>query len=98
MPETYCILTTEPNELVAPVHNRMPVILTRATMSRWIGSEPLGESERRDLVRPLAPELMAVARVSRFVNSTRNEGPQCLSAPEVSPQLELGNLLDSGDT
>jgi putative SOS response-associated peptidase YedK len=96
-PETYCILTTEPNELVAPIHNRMPVILTGATMSRWIGSEPLGESERGELVRPLAAELMAVVRVSRFVNSTRNEGPECLSAPEGPSQLELGNLMDPGD-
>jgi putative SOS response-associated peptidase YedK len=38
LPETYCILTTEPNELVAKVHNRMPVILTAETMPRrWIG-------------------------------------------------------------
>lgn len=96
-PETYCILTTGPNKVVAPIHNRMPVILTGETMPRWIGSEPLGDSERRELVRPLAPELMTEVRVNRHVNSTRNEGPMCLSAPEVPPQLELGNLLDPGD-
>ncbi len=95
-PETYCILTTEPNELVAPIHNRMPVILTGPTMPRWLGSEPLEDGERRELVRPLAPGLMAVTRVNRFVNSTRNEGPKCLSAPELPAQLELGNLLDDG--
>lgn len=95
-PETYCILTTEPNEVVAPIHNRMPVILTGPTMPRWLGSEPLEDGERRELVRPLAPGLMAEMRVNRFVNSTRNEGPKCLSAPEVPAQLELGNLLDDG--
>jgi putative SOS response-associated peptidase YedK len=97
-PETYCILTTAPNEVVAPVHNRMPVILTGSAMPRWLGSEPLEESERQALVQPLASELMTVIRVSRFVNSTRNEGPECHSAPEVPPQLKLGNLLDFGDT
>ena len=40
IPETYGILTTEPNALVAPLHHRMPVILTPETMARWIGSAP----------------------------------------------------------
>lgn len=97
LPETYCILTTEPNEVVAPVHNRMPVILTGATIPRWLGSGPLEEAERLELVQPLAPELMTAVRVSRFVNSTRNEGPSCHSAPDTPPQMELGNLLDPGD-
>jgi putative SOS response-associated peptidase YedK len=88
-PETYCILTTEPNEIVAPVHDRMPVILTAATMPRWIGGEPLPEAERRVLTQPLAPELLTVLRVSRFVNHPRNEGPECLSPAEDPPELEL---------
>ena len=44
-PETYCLLTTEPNELVAQVHNRMPVILTAAVMPRWLGDSPLADEE-----------------------------------------------------
>jgi putative SOS response-associated peptidase YedK len=93
-PETYCILTTAPNELVAPIHNRMPVILAGQTMPRWLGSEPLGEEERQALVQPFSPELMTVVRVNRFVNNPRNEGPACLSAPEVPSQLELGGPLE----
>jgi putative SOS response-associated peptidase YedK len=90
-PETYSILTTTPNEIVAPIHDRMPVILTGATMARWLGSGPLPDTERRSLTQPLEPGLMTVVRVSRFVNSTRNEGPQCHApAEDPLPELDLG--------
>jgi len=83
--ETYCILTTEPNELVARVHNRMPVMLTAETMARWLGDLPLGADEFGLLVRPIAAERMASRPVSRFVSSSRNEGPGCLAPPDEAP-------------
>ena len=92
LPETFCILTTTPNERVAAIHNRMPVILTVETMSRWIGDRPLPDSELRSLTQPLAADRMTVRPVSRFVSSTRNEGPQCLAPPdEPPPELPLGS-------
>jgi putative SOS response-associated peptidase YedK len=91
LPPGFAILTTMPNVLVAPVHHRMPVMLTRETMPRWIGSEPLPEAEYRELTRPLAPEKMIEREVNRFVNSSKNEGPQCLAPPEETPrEPELG--------
>jgi len=89
IPETYCLLTTEPNELVARVHNRMPVILTREAMPRWIGDQPLGAEALAALVRPLDAGLMESRPVSRYVSSSRNEGPQCLAPPDAPPQGEL---------
>ncbi len=90
-PETFAILTTTPNELVRPIHDRMPVILTAGTMARWIGDRPLPEEEFRELTRPLAAEQMTVRPVSRFVSNSRNEGPQCLApAEEELPELPLG--------
>jgi putative SOS response-associated peptidase YedK len=90
LPETYCILTTEPNELVAKVHTRMPVILTPETMPRWIGDQPLGADALANLVHPLDPGRMESRQVSRFVSNSRNQGPQCLSPPdEIPPQPEL---------
>lgn len=90
LPETYCILTTAPNELVARVHNRMPVILTPETMPRWIGDQPLAADVLASLVRPLDPGRMESRPVSRYVSNSRNQGPQCLSPPdEVPPQPEL---------
>jgi putative SOS response-associated peptidase YedK len=90
LPETYCILTTQPNALVARVHDRMPVILAAEAMLRWIGDAPLDEGEYRSLVRPFEPGLMESRPVSRFVSSSRNQGPRCLDPPEeVPPEPEL---------
>jgi putative SOS response-associated peptidase YedK len=90
LPETYCILTTEPNALVAQVHVRMPVILTEETMPRWLGEAPLGEGQFASITRPLDPARMAVRRVSRYVSSNRNQGPRCLEPPEdIPPEPEF---------
>ena len=89
-PETFGVLTTEPNALVAPIHDRMPVVLTEETMAGWLGAEPLGAEVYRALTRPLAAERMSVRPVSRFVSNSRNDGPQCLEPPEDGPpELEL---------
>jgi putative SOS response-associated peptidase YedK len=93
LPETYCILTTEPNELVAQVHTRMPVLLTPETMPRWIGDTPLDEGELKLLFQPLDAARMVSRPVSRFVSSTRNEGPGCLAPPgsePSEPELDFG--------
>jgi putative SOS response-associated peptidase YedK len=88
--ETYCLLTTAPNELVARVHDRMPVILTAETMPRWIGDRPLAEEELKLLVSPLASGRMESRPVSRFVSNSRNEGPGCLAPPdEIRPEPEF---------
>jgi putative SOS response-associated peptidase YedK len=86
IPETYCLLTTQPNALVARVHDRMPVILTAATMPRWIGDQPLADEEYLALVSPLAASAMESRPVSRFVSNSRNEGPECLAPPRDAPE------------
>jgi putative SOS response-associated peptidase YedK len=85
LPETYCLLTTQPNELVAKVHDRMPVILTGGTMARWIGDKPLAEAEYASLVRPFEASRMESRPVSRYVSNSRNQGPRCLSPPDEAP-------------
>jgi putative SOS response-associated peptidase YedK len=90
LPETYCILTTTPNELVGRIHNRMPVLLTEETMPRWLGDRPLADEEYRTLTAPLEAGRMESRPVSRYVSNSRHEGPRCLAPPdEESPELEL---------
>ncbi len=50
--ETFTIITGNPNELVAPIHNRMPVILVPANYARWLDVEQLDAVE---LLRPTLP-------------------------------------------
>ena len=85
LPATFCILTTSPNEVVAPIHNRMPVLLTAETMPRWIGDRPLAETELKALTQPLPSARLRVRPVNRYVSNTRNEGPQCHAAPDEAP-------------
>lgn len=84
-PATYTVLTTEPNELVATIHHRMPVMLTKETLADWLGAQPLSDSFYRQITRPLPASLMRMRPVNRFVNNSRHEGAQCLESPHVEP-------------
>ncbi len=69
--ETFAILTTAANEVLAPIHHRMPVILKAAAFGPWLTGEevPLG---------PCPPEAMTAWPVSTFVNRPANDGPRCI--------------------
>jgi putative SOS response-associated peptidase YedK len=89
-PETYCLLTTHPNELAARVHDRMPVILTNEDMGRWIGDTPLSPETLASIIAPISPDRMQSRPVSRYVSNSRHEGPECLAPPaEVPPEPEF---------
>jgi putative SOS response-associated peptidase YedK len=75
---TCSILTTDPNQLVAPLHDRMPVVLDAADWDAWLdAATPPGEL--RPLLRPYAAESMDAYAVSPAVNNVRNEGPELLA-------------------
>ncbi|MCC5655333.1 SOS response-associated peptidase [Nostoc sp. XA013] len=58
MLRSYTIITTEPNELVGMVHNRMPVIIGREHWTKWLGEKPATEEELKALLRPYPATLM----------------------------------------
>ncbi len=79
------IVTAKPNELIAPIHDRMPVILDRAAETAWL--EPgLLEEDRLELLRPLPAELMVAREVSDLVNDVRNDDAR-LVEPREAAQL-----------
>jgi putative SOS response-associated peptidase YedK len=72
------IVTTTPSEQVAPIHDRMPVILDPEVEGEWL--DPATGEER--LTEMLVPaEGMAVTEVSEAVNDVRNDGPEVLEPP-----------------
>jgi putative SOS response-associated peptidase YedK len=77
------IITTTANELVAPVHDRMPVILPLKLEATWL-SHDVEKKEAISLLRPYPAELMAAAPASRLVNSARHDGPELLVADAVA--------------
>jgi len=75
---TCTILTTDPNGLVARLHNRMPVILDPSDWDAWL-AEATPRTELRGLLRPAPEESLAAYAVSPSVNNVRSEGPELLA-------------------
>ncbi len=69
---TCTIITTTANALVAPTHNRMPVILPRETEADWL-DDTIGALALTALLRPFPAEEMLAFAVSRRVNATAND-------------------------
>jgi putative SOS response-associated peptidase YedK len=76
--ESFTILTTDANELMRPIHNRMPVILPRADHGAWLDPGLQDRETLTQMLRPFPPEEMSAYPISTFVNAPRNEGPQCV--------------------
>ncbi|SRR5258708_519273 len=76
--ETFTIVTTEANEQVAKIHDRMPVILPMDAVETWLAAPP---DEARKLLVPYAGEVNLRA-VGKYVSNVRNEGPECLADAE----------------
>ena len=76
--ETFTILTTDANEVLQPIHNRMPVILEPKDYSRWL--EPAAvERLPVDLLRPFPAEQMTAWPVSDRVGNVRNNDSELLA-------------------
>jgi len=75
--ETYTILTTDPNELLEPFHDRMPVILDPRDYDRWLDASSV--QLPADLLRPYPAERMRSWKVSDRVGNVRNNDPELLA-------------------
>lgn len=82
--ETCTILTTEANELVSPIHDRMPVILHPKDYALWLDPNFTSSDSLQDaycrlqaLLKPYPSEAMIAYPVSSKVNSPKNDSPEC---------------------
>jgi putative SOS response-associated peptidase YedK len=78
--ETCTIITTDPNELTATVHDRMPVILPTALYDRWLDSAHQQTTDLQAILHPYAKEAMIAYPVSTAVNRPTNDSPDCIAA------------------
>lgn len=76
--KTFAVITCPPNELMAEIHDRMPVILAPADYDRWLGLEP----DPRDLLRPYPSEDMVMWPVSGRVGNVANNDPDVIAPVE----------------
>jgi putative SOS response-associated peptidase YedK len=81
---SFTIITTEPNALLRPIHNRMPVIYDREMGRQWL-EHSFGDRSMTltAMMQPLPSERMEAQDVSTLVNSPENDSAECIEP--VSP-------------
>jgi putative SOS response-associated peptidase YedK len=72
------IITTSPNALMVPIHNRMPVILSREAEAAWLDPELTMAEAVTGYLQPYPAEQMRAYPVSSLVSSVRNDGPELM--------------------
>lgn len=72
------IITTQPNALMQPIHNRMPVILPESAFPGWLDPAEKTPDLLSPLLQPYPAEEMMFYPVSRLVNSPANDSPECI--------------------
>lgn len=81
--ESFTIVTTDSNELVRPIHDRMPVILPQEAYDAWL--DPANQDIRglKGLLRPFPGDEMDMYPVSRYVNKPQNKDRECVQPVEL---------------
>ncbi len=75
---TCTIITTEPNELMSTLHNRMPVILNPKDYALWLDPTPQTPEKLVHLIKPFPADAMSAHPVSTLVNKPGNDRPECV--------------------
>ena len=89
---TYTIITTTPNELMAPIHNRMPVILKQDDEMRWLSRDVLTADEVKRILAPYPAEGMEAYPVSERVNSPGADDEKVIETGEgvvINPEAGI---------
>jgi len=76
--ETFCILTTAANSLMATIHERMPVILPAADYSSWLLPEQNGVEDLAGFFQPCPADILALVKVSSYVNLPLHNSEECI--------------------
>jgi putative SOS response-associated peptidase YedK len=76
--ESCTIITTTPNAVMEPLHNRMPVILDEGVIAAWL--EPDQDTAiLHSLLAPCPDDVLTAYAVSTKVNSPKNQGPELIA-------------------
>jgi putative SOS response-associated peptidase YedK len=87
---SFAILTTEANEMMAPIHDRMPVVLDKTQFNDWL--EEKDDKKVMTMLKPYPSERMKMYRVTEMVNKATSEGPE-LIVPCKSDDFFNGELF-----
>jgi putative SOS response-associated peptidase YedK len=89
---TCCVITTDANPVMAPIHDRMPVLLQPSQFDAWLDPDNQDVAGLKAMLVPALPEAIAVHPVDPAVNQARNEGEQLIEPlPAVPSSTDLGD-------
>lgn len=80
---TFTVVTTDPNEVVQPLHDRMPVIIPAKDYERWLRADP--DRPPIDLLRPYDADKMTAWAVNKDVGNVKNDTPDLIE-PASTPE------------
>lgn len=86
---TATILTTEPNDVVEPVHDRMPVLLERDEEEQWLEGDI---EDARTVLDPYPADPLEAFPVSKAVNNPGNESPDLFEPIDIGDQSDLDDF------
>jgi len=86
--DSFTIITTTPNAIMAELHDRMPVIVESEDVDRWLDPETTDAAAFTSILRPAADGVLEAIPVSTRVNTPKNDDPS-LILPEVEPPQGL---------
>jgi putative SOS response-associated peptidase YedK len=89
--ESFTIITTEPNELLRPIHNRMPVILSSDYEEQWLDASRTPFVKAQSLLKPYPDELMDAHDVSPIVNSANTTARSASDLLQMTRYLALAS-------
>ncbi len=72
------IITTTPNEIMQPIHHRMPVILPKEKRTAWLEKSPSAQFDAKNYLKPYESSAMVAFEVSNYVNAAANDDQGCV--------------------
>jgi putative SOS response-associated peptidase YedK len=90
---SFAIVTTSPNALLAPLHDRMPVILARENWPAWLGEAPADPERLKALLAPYPAGDMVIWPVDRRVGNVNNKDPSLIEPAAVPAAAGAGGGL-----
>ena len=90
---TFTVITTDPNAVVEPLHDRMPVIIPERDYDRWLKADP--DRLPIDLLRPYDADKMTAWKVDKAVGNVKNDRPELIEPASAAPEVVEEGVEDS---
>ena len=95
---TFTIVTTTPNEAMAGLHDRMPVVLDASAWDRWLvdgrAGPPVDEGELLAMLQPTDDVELRIYPVNRYVNDVRRDGPELIEPLSDAPAAGVATAAE----